>query len=130
MWPRLDGLRTLELGSSGEMRTRLNGLVLERMKRATCGLLDEYQSEDEEIETPGEVLVLIDDSGAEVGRVVITEVRQCSFGEVTWEMAAREGEGDENLREWREGHQRFWLQAENRVVMDETPVVWLAFELL
>jgi uncharacterized protein YhfF len=30
-------------------------------------------------------------------------VRQCSFGEVNWEMAAREGEGDADLDAWRQG---------------------------
>ena len=130
MWPRIDGLRTMELGSPGEMRARLNGLVLQGFKRATCGLLDDYVSEEEEIEVPGEILVLVDDFGADVGHVVVTEVRQCPFGDVTWQMAAREGEGDQNLREWREGHQRYWLQADERVVTDETPVVWLAFEVV
>jgi hypothetical protein len=40
MWPRVDGLRAMELGAPGGMRQWLNGLVLAGRKRATAGLLD------------------------------------------------------------------------------------------
>ena len=46
-WPRVDGMRSLELGSPGEMRARLNGLVVEGRKRATAGLVEEYEREGE-----------------------------------------------------------------------------------
>ena len=47
-WPRVGGLRTLELGSPGEMRSRLNALVLAGRKRATAGVLAvDYEQEGE-----------------------------------------------------------------------------------
>lgn len=42
-WPRVDGLRALELGSPGETRARLNGFALAGRKRATAGLVSEYE---------------------------------------------------------------------------------------
>src|SRR4051812_49228890 len=60
-WPRMDGLRTLELGTPGELRQELIGLVLSGPKRATAGLLSDYEIEGEALETAGEKLVLIGD---------------------------------------------------------------------
>ena len=74
-WPRVDGLRTMELGLPGELRQRLTGLVLAGPKRATAGLLEEYAAEGEELEHVGEVLVVVDDDGAELGRIRITDVQ-------------------------------------------------------
>ena len=44
-FPVVDGLRTMEIGSVGEMRERLNGLILAGEKRATAGLVQEYEDE-------------------------------------------------------------------------------------
>lgn len=113
------------------MRERLNALVLSGTKQATCGLRHhDYEREGEAIEHVGERLVLLGDDGDIQGLIEVVEVRECTFGEVTWEMASREGEGDHDLTEWREGHQRFWLRAENLVVTDDTPVVWFAFRVI
>ena len=131
MWPRIDGLRTLELGTAGQMRTRLNALVLEGTKQATCGLrFEDYDREGEAIEHVGEVLVLVDDANREVGRVEVTDIRSCRFGEITWEMAAQEGEGDNDLEEWRGGHIAYWKREEGLDVTDDTDVVWCAFRVL
>lgn len=54
MWPRVNGMRALELGTPGELRTELNSLVLTGKKRATTGLLEEYVSEIEGLKHPGE----------------------------------------------------------------------------
>ncbi|WP_242337741.1 hypothetical protein [Streptomyces formicae] len=35
MWPRVNGMRALELGTAGELRERLNALVLAGQKTAT-----------------------------------------------------------------------------------------------
>ena len=131
MWPRVDGLRTLELGTPGEMRRRLNDLVLQGAKQATCGLKrEDYEAEAEAVEDAGEILVLVDDDGQEEARVEVVAVTQCRFGEITWEMAALEGEGDENLEEWRTGHQRYWKRENNLDVNDDTEVVWLQIRVL
>ena len=129
MWPRVDGLRALELGTPGELRARLNGLVLEGRKRATAGLLAEYAEEREELEHVGERLALLDDDGARVATVEVTDVERTRFADVTWDFAAAEGEGDRDLEEWRAGHRRFWA-GEGTPVTDDTAVVLLRFSLV
>jgi uncharacterized protein YhfF len=127
-FPIVDGMRALELGTTGSMRQRLNQLVLDGHKRATAGLLLEYVREGEELELPGELLALVDDNTKRVATVVVVDVETMPFIEVPWRFAQAEGEGDESLDEWREGHRRFWT-AEGEAIDDETPVVLVSFEL-
>jgi uncharacterized protein YhfF len=128
-FPMVDGLRTLEIGTRGAMRQRLNQLILDGQKRATAGLLMEYVKEDEELETEGELLALVDDDTQRIATVVVLEVETVPFIEVPWKFAQAESEGDESLEEWREGHRRFW-SAEGDTVDDETPVVLIWFEVV
>ena len=128
-WPRVDGMRSLELGSPGEMRARLNGLVLAGTKRATAGLVAEYEQEGEELEHVGERLALLDDDGAAVATVEVVGVEVTTFGEVPWEFAQAEGEGHRDLEHWREGHRRFWTGV-GAEVEDDTPVVMIRIALV
>jgi uncharacterized protein YhfF len=131
VFTRVDGLRSLEFGSPGEMRQWLTDLVVNGRKRATFGLLAyDYVAENESVETVGEILVVLDNDQREACRVRVTDVRQCSFGDVTWEMAARESEGDADLDAWRQGHLSFWKRNFGIEVGIDEPVVWVAFELV
>jgi uncharacterized protein YhfF len=127
-FPIVDGLRTLEIGSPGAMRQRLNQLILDGHKRATAGLLVDYVKENEELESPGDHLTLVDDDPRGVSTVVVTQVETVPFIEVPWSFAQAEGEGDESLEEWREGHRRFWTEA-GETIDDNTPVVLIWFEV-
>ncbi len=127
-FPIVDGLRSLEIGSPGEMRQRLNQLILDGRKRATAGLLMEYVRENEELERVGERLALVDDDAHHVATVVVVAVTTVPFIEVPWSFAQAEGEGDESLEEWREGHRRFWT-TQGESIDDQTPVVLIWFEL-
>ena len=49
-FPVVDGMRSAEIGTRGEMRARLNALILAGAKRATAGLVHEYEAEGEPIE--------------------------------------------------------------------------------
>ncbi|MER7759215.1 ASCH domain-containing protein [Streptomyces sp. NPDC097619] len=129
MWPRVNGMRGLELGTPGELRSRLNGLVLAGKKRATTGLLDEYRTETEGLEYVGERLALLDDEGAALATVEITDITLSTFAEVTWAHAEAEGEGDADLDAWRAGHARFWTSV-GTPVTEDTPLVCLAFRLV
>src|SRR5579863_7169176 len=128
-FPIVDGLRSLEIGTPGVMRQRLNQLILDGHKRATAGLLVDYVRENEELESPGDLLTLVDDESQPVSTVVVKEVATMPFIEVPWSFAQAEGEGDESLEEWRDGHRRFWTEA-GEVVDDHTPVVLIWFELI
>jgi uncharacterized protein YhfF len=74
-------------------------------------------------------LALVDDDTRRVATVVVTEIETVPFIEVPWKFAQAEGEGDESLDEWREGHRRFW-SAEGDAIDDQTPVVLIWFEVV
>jgi uncharacterized protein YhfF len=122
-------MRTLEIGTPGTMRQRLNQLILEGRKRATAGLLLEYVKEGEELEFQGEQLALVDDDMRRIATVVVLDVETVPFIDVPWKFAEAEGEGDRDLEEWRDGHRRFWT-AEGETIDDQTPVVLIWFELV
>jgi uncharacterized protein YhfF len=128
-YPVVDGLRALEIGTPGAMRQRLNQLILDGHKRATAGLLLEYVRENEELEAEGELLALVDDDTQRVATVLVVAVETVPFIEVPWRFARAEGEGDESLEEWREGHRRFW-SAEGDTIEDHTPIVLIWFEVV
>ena len=127
-FPLVDGLRALEIGTPGEMRQRLNGLILDGFKRATAGLLADYEREGEPLERVGELLVLVDDDGRRCGVVIVTQVETTTFGAVPWEFAEAECEGDRSIDEWRLGHLRFWTSLGEQVA-DDTAVVLVWFAL-
>ncbi|MEW2384122.1 ASCH domain-containing protein [Micromonospora sp. NPDC047707] len=129
MWPRIGGLRTLDLGTPGELRTYLNTLVLAGVKQATAGLLSEYEREGEELEHVGERLALVDDHDGLVAVVQVTGVEVVRFAQVSWDFARSEGEGDASIEEWRAGHQRFWARA-GTPVDDDTAIVCVRFRLV
>ncbi|MEV0154155.1 ASCH domain-containing protein [Micromonospora sp. NPDC050686] len=129
MWPRIGGLRTLDLGTPGELRARLNGLVLAGVKTATAGLLTEYAHEQEELEHVGERLALVDDDGHLVGVVRVTGIEVVRFADVSWDFARSEGEGDRSVEEWRAGHAAYWAR-EGTPVDDDTDVVCVRFRLV
>ncbi|TDD53321.1 ASCH domain-containing protein [Saccharopolyspora elongata] len=127
MWPRVNGMRTLELGTPGGLRGELNALVLAGTKTATASLLAEYAEEGEELESPGERLALLDDHGAVLAELRVTAVTTVAFGEVPWEFAEAEGEGYADLDHWRRAHLRYWQETEGRRVDETTPVVCMHF---
>ena len=129
MWPRIGGLRALALGTPGELRTRLNTLVLSGVKTATAGLVQEYDDENEELEHVGERLVLVDDNDRFVAVVEVTGVEVVRFADVPWDFARAEGEGDRSIEEWREGHGAYWAR-QGTPVSDDTRIVCLRFRLV
>lgn len=128
-FPIVDGRRVLEIGTPGVMRQHLNQLILNGHKRATAGLLVDYVRDNEELESPGDLLTLVDDNSRRVTTVVVKGVETVPFIEVPWSFAQAEGEGDESLEEWREGHRRFWTDA-GEMIDDHTPVVLIWFEVV
>ena len=128
-FPVVDGMRSAEIGTRGEMRARLNALILAGTKRATAGLLHEYEAEGEPIEQPGELLALVDDDLRRVATLRVTKVEVSRFADVPDAFALAEGEGDRSGDEFRAGHLSFWTR-EGEVITDDTMIVQLYFELL
>jgi uncharacterized protein YhfF len=109
----------------------LNDFILNGNKRATTGLFDhDYEQEDEEVEQVGELLAMLDSDGNHVATLKVTSAYVTTFGEVTWEHAAAEAEGDENLEEWRAGHRNFWSRNDGLDITDDTRVVCVTFDLV
>lgn len=127
--PIVNGRRSLEIGTPGEMRQRLNALILRGEKRATAGLVHYYAAENEMIETVGELLALVDDAMQPIASVAVVRVDVLAFADVPFEFAQADGEGDESIEGWRDGHRRFWT-GEGEVIVDQTPVVLIWFQLV
>jgi uncharacterized protein YhfF len=129
-FPVVNGLRSIEFGTPGEMRRRLVDLVVHGDKRATAGLLgSDYEAEGEPVEHVGERLAILDDDGAHVATVEVTRVDVCRFAEVPDEFALAEAEGDLDAADFRASHLSFWTRV-GETVTDDTPVVLVYFDLV
>ncbi|MDH3730764.1 MAG: ASCH domain-containing protein [Acidimicrobiia bacterium] len=129
MWPRVGGLRSLELGTPGEMRANIVERVLSGEKTATTGLLATgYHDESEELEHPGERLALVGNDGTPVATLEIIDAVVMRFDEVGLEHAVAEGEGWSTLEDWRQDHVSYWNR-NGTEVGDDTEVVCISFRL-
>jgi uncharacterized protein YhfF len=127
-FPVVGGLRAVELGTPGELRQRLVQLVVNGNKRATAGLLWEYEQEHEPLEHVGERLAVVDDHGRHVATIRVTEVVVSRFADVPDMFAVAEAEGDLNAGDFRASHTSYWASIGSPVT-DDTLVVQLYFEL-
>ena len=126
---RVNGLRSIEFGTPGPMRNRLNDLIINGNKRATAGLFKEdFIDEGEEIEFVGERLAILDNDQKQIGVIKVTRVEVLEFKDVPTEFALAEAEGDLSGDDFRQSHSKFW----NSVGIDvkpETKVVTIYFVL-
>jgi len=129
MFPRVDGLRSIEFGTPGPSREKLVHFILHGKKRATAGLADDYAKEGEPIEHVGELLAMVDNSGAHVGTLKVTRVEVVRFADVPDEFALAEAEGDLNAADFRASHLEYWTNVGEHVD-DDTLVVTVYFDLL
>lgn len=130
MWPRVDGLRSLELGSPGAMRDRLNALVMAGEKTATAGLWKlDYEPDGEALEAVGERQVLLGSDEMPLAIVEITRVESHPFVDVPWELARAEGEGFTSIDDWRERHRKFYAD-EDVAVADDDAVACVWFRVV
>jgi phosphoribosylaminoimidazole-succinocarboxamide synthase len=112
------------------MRGRLNALVLAGTKVATFGLAQEYRDESEPLEHVGERLALLDDAGARIASVEVSDVLLVQVAEVSWALVEAEGEGDADVAEWRAGHDRYWTASGQGPLADDTALVWVRFRVV
>ena len=110
MFPRVDNLRGIEFGTPGTSREALVNLVLHGNKRATAGLLSEYETEGEVIEHVGELLAMVDNDGQHVGTLEVTRAEIVRFADVPDEFALAEAEGDLDASDFRASHLAFWTR--------------------
>jgi uncharacterized protein YhfF len=96
--------------------------VLRGDKTATAGLYG-----DEPLPRVGDRFLLLDYDDEPVAVVETTEVRVLCVDEVDLQFARDEGEGFETVADWREAHERFWV---DREIRDDTLIVAERFRLV
>lgn len=112
-----------------ELATELGLLVRDGPKRATTGMLADYQRDGEALPEVGGYSVILDGAGEPLCIIRTTMVETTAFGEVDEEFAWVEGEGDRSLEYWREAHMRFFAH-EGTPISDDDLVVLERFELV
>jgi uncharacterized protein YhfF/predicted acetyltransferase len=128
-FPIVDGLRSIEFGTPGESRTRLINFVVNGHKRATAGLLSDYNREGEPFEYVGECLAMTGNDGSHVATLMVTRVDISRFGDVPDEFALAEAEGDLNAADFRASHSEYWTHA-GETITDDTAIVQVYFDVL
>ncbi|MFM7761919.1 MAG: GNAT family N-acetyltransferase [Acidimicrobiaceae bacterium] len=129
MFKVADNLRSIEFGTPGESRSRLIDFIVNRNKRATAGLLDDYAKESEPVESLGECLAMLDNADKHVATLRVTRVEVSRFIDVPDEFALAEAEGDLNAADFRASHNDYWSRI-GETITDETQIVQIYFELL
>lgn len=112
-----------------DLATELALLVRDGPKRATAGLLSEFEDETVPMPKAGDLSVILDGAGVPVCVIRTTQVEIRRFGDVDEAFAWDEGEGDRTLAWWRQAHMWFFFEQETRIDED-TPMVLERFELL
>ncbi len=125
----MNGLRSIEFGTPGASRENLVNLVLHGNKRATAGLLHDYDREGEPVEHVGERLAMVDNDGRHVGTLLVTRTEIVRFCDVPDEFALAEAEGDLNAADFRASHLEYWTRVGEQVD-DDTLVVLVYFDLV
>lgn len=128
-FPVVDGLRSIEFGTPGESRARLVDFIFNGNKRATAGLLHDYDKEGEPVEQVGECLAMVANDGRHVATLQVTRVVVSRFIEVPDEFALAEAEGDLSAADFRASHHEYWTKA-GETITDHTQVVQVYFDLL
>ena len=125
----VNGLRPLELGEPGELRSRLIDLIVNGNKRATAGALEWDYEPSEPIEAVGEKFAVVGNDHEHVATIQITRVEISSFADVPDEFALAEAEGDLTGDDFRQSHFKFWTDC-GYEINDESKIVMSYFELL
>jgi len=120
-------------GNGQEMSNALLRLVRSGDKRATTGLVWEYEAFGEELPFVGQMELVTDFDGRPELLTRDVAVHLMTFREMTEELAAREGEGDRSLEYWRRAHWRFFdpiCANLGKTVSEDMPLVFTEFEVV
>ncbi len=95
-------------GDSAELADSLVSLVVAGTKRATAGLVADYEAEHEPLPVVGGHWVVCDAPGQPQVVVRTSDVRLGPLSSVDAAFAWDEGEGDRSLSSWLDGHRWFF----------------------
>jgi uncharacterized protein YhfF len=128
-----DDYDVFAFGDSPQMADELAGLVLRGTKRATAGLVVEYERDNEPIPREGSYAVVLDGSGSPVCVIRTTQVKVKPLREVDGAFAWDEGEGARTVAWWLDAHRRFFIRgcaAAGVAFSDDLLTVFERFELV
>lgn len=97
-------------GNSSEMAKELAGLVISGKKTATASLVVINEIKPEIAPINDGYSVVTDFEGNPLCVIQTSEIRHLPFDEVDAEFAFDEGEGDQTLEDWRDGHWQYFTQ--------------------
>ncbi len=97
-------------GNTSEMARALAELVISGKKRATASLVEFNETHAEVAPVDNGYSVVTDFEGNPLCIIQTTEIRHVPFTEVDSKFAFDEGEGDQTLEDWREGHWRYFTK--------------------
>jgi len=113
--------------AKGFVRDELTSLVVTGRKTAFFSSFATFTIDQEPLPLSGELYIVVDREGNPSCVIELTDVVVIPFNEVSWDMAAREGE-DQNLEEWKEKKQEL-LEEEGHIVgFDFSPDIKLVFQ--
>lgn len=110
MWKRAGLHGEYDAWSFGDDADALAALALSGKKCATSSAFPLYEAEDEPLPEPGAYSVILDASDEAVCIIQTRFVTMLPYGEMTEEMAAKEGEGDCSLSYWQQVHEPFFTE--------------------
>ncbi len=122
-----------QLGDNPDLANRLGALIVNGVKTATCSALWEWEAEGTSITEVGLKTIVLNGNGEPLCIVETTEVLIRPFDHVDAHFAAAEGEGDRSLKDWREGHWRYFsrtLPKINRTPTLDMPLVCERFRIV
>jgi uncharacterized protein YhfF len=120
-------------GDSKELADELGLLVLHGPKRATAGLVHEFEVEDEPLPEVGDRCGVLGGDGSPLAIVRTTDVRVGPLSSVDDSFAWDEGEGDRTRAWWLDAHTRYFTRQCDRLGVrfsDDIGVVFERFELV
>ncbi len=91
-----------------DLRRELVRLIMAGAKRATAGLLVEYELDGDTIPSPGLREAVIDADGRIAGIIETTECRTLRMADVDDQFAWDEGEGFADAAHWRSAHETYF----------------------
>ena len=114
--------------SKPELMTELGLVVRDGPKRATTGVLAEYEADGEPLPEPGNLTVILGGNGEPLCVIQTTKVEIRRFADVDEEFAWIEGEGDRTLDTWRRDH-LWYFSTTPYPLEDDTLLVLEYFDL-
>ncbi|MGF1448974.1 MAG: ASCH domain-containing protein [Opitutales bacterium] len=99
-----------DFGDNPDLADYLVGLVLEGKKTASCGLLVEYEQENQPLPKVGDVSLFVNGAREPVCVAEVTEVFVKPFREIDAAFAYDEGEDDRTYASWRREHVKYFTR--------------------